>query len=140
MFMLWHNCLGHLGSTMMRRIIENSHKHPLNIRLSHPLLRLIVNFHCFCKEFKKKYIDQSTPYWTISLLCDFDDASTWWSHVCLVSTSNVAFARLLARIIRLRAQFLNYPIKTTCLNNTDEFISKTFDDYWTSTLSIQLHI
>ena len=28
-FMLWHNHLGHLGSTMMHRIIENSHGHPL---------------------------------------------------------------------------------------------------------------
>ena len=28
-FMLWHDRLGHRGSTMMRRIIENSHGHPL---------------------------------------------------------------------------------------------------------------
>ena len=28
-FMLWHDRLGHLGSTMMRRIIENSRGHPL---------------------------------------------------------------------------------------------------------------
>ena len=28
-FMLWHNSVGHLGSTMMRRIIENSHGHTL---------------------------------------------------------------------------------------------------------------
>ena len=27
--MLWHDHLGHLGSIMMRRIIENSHRHPL---------------------------------------------------------------------------------------------------------------
>ena len=31
------------------------------------------------------------------------DASTRWSHVCLFSSRNVAFARLLAQIIRLRA-------------------------------------
>jgi hypothetical protein len=29
MFMLWHDRLGHLGTIMMRRIIENSHGHPL---------------------------------------------------------------------------------------------------------------
>lgn len=29
MFMLWHDRLGHPRSTMIRRIIENSHKHPL---------------------------------------------------------------------------------------------------------------
>jgi hypothetical protein len=39
------------------------------------------------------------------------DASTRWSHVCLLSTRNVAFARLFAQIIRLRAQFPDYPIK-----------------------------
>jgi hypothetical protein len=30
------------------------------------------------------------------------DASTRWSHTCLLSTCNLAFARLLAQIIRLR--------------------------------------
>jgi len=29
MFMLWHDRLGHLGTIMMRQIIENSHGHPL---------------------------------------------------------------------------------------------------------------
>ena len=33
------------------------------------------------------------------------DALTRWSHICLLSTHNVAFARFLAQIIRLRAQF-----------------------------------
>ena len=28
-FIVWHDRLGHPGSTMMRRIIENSHGHPL---------------------------------------------------------------------------------------------------------------
>ena len=28
-FALWHDMLGHLGSSMMRRIIEHSHGHPL---------------------------------------------------------------------------------------------------------------
>ena len=57
------------------------------------------------------------------------DASTRWSHVSLLSTRNVAFARLLAQIIKLRAQFLDYPIKTIRLNNAAEFISRAFDDY-----------
>ena len=57
------------------------------------------------------------------------DASTRWSHVCLLSTRNVAFARLLAQIIRLRAQFLDYPIKTIHLDNAGEFTSQTSIDY-----------
>ena len=39
------------------------------------------------------------------------DVSTRWSHVCLLSTRNVAFARLFAQIIKLQAQFSDHPIK-----------------------------
>ena len=56
-------------------------------------------------------------------------ASTRWSHICLLSTRNVAFARLLAQIIRLRAQFPNYPIKKNHLDNASEFTSQAFNDY-----------
>ena len=57
------------------------------------------------------------------------DASIRWSHVCLLSTRNVVFARLLAQIIKLQAQFPNYPIKTIHLDNAGEFTSQTFIDY-----------
>ena len=57
------------------------------------------------------------------------DASTKWSHVLLLLTQNVAFARLLAQMIKLRAQFPNYPIKTIRLDKACEFISQTFTDY-----------
>ncbi|KAK9161297.1 hypothetical protein Syun_007638 [Stephania yunnanensis] len=57
------------------------------------------------------------------------DASTRWSHVCLLSTRNVAFARLLAQIIKLRAQFPDNPIKTIRLDNAGEFHSQAFKNY-----------
>ena len=57
------------------------------------------------------------------------DASTRWSHVCLLSTRNLAFARLLAQLIRLRAHFPDYPIKKIRLDNAGEFTSQTFNDY-----------
>ncbi|CAL2228219.1 unnamed protein product [Prunus armeniaca] len=41
----------------------------------------------------------------------------------------MAFARLLAQIIKLRAQFPYYPIKSIKLDNACEFASQTFDDY-----------
>ena len=41
----------------------------------------------------------------------------------------MAFARFLAQIIRLRAQFSNYAIKTIHLDNASEFISQDFNDY-----------
>ena len=57
------------------------------------------------------------------------DASTRWSHVCLLSIQNVAFSRLLAQIIRLKAQFLDHPIKTIRFDNAGEFSSQAFFDY-----------
>ena len=57
------------------------------------------------------------------------DASTRWSHVCLLSTRNIAFARLLAQIIRLRAQFSDYPIQSIRMDNAGEFTFQAFYDY-----------
>ena len=57
------------------------------------------------------------------------DASTRWSHICLLFTHNVAFARLFAQMTRLRAQFPYYPIETIRLNNARKFTSQTFIDY-----------
>ena len=57
------------------------------------------------------------------------DASTRWSHVCLLSCRNVVFARFLAQIIQLITQFPDHPIKTICLDNADEFSSQAFLDY-----------
>ena len=51
------------------------------------------------------------------------DASTRWSHVCLLFTRNVAFARLLAQKIRLQEQFPNYQIRKFYLDNVGEFTS-----------------
>ena len=51
------------------------------------------------------------------------DASTKWSHVCFLSTRNVAFARLLAQMVKLQAQISDYPIKAIRLDNIGEFTS-----------------
>ena len=51
----------------------------------------------------------------------------------LLSTRNLAFARLLAQIIRLKAQFPNYTIKTIHLDNAGEFTSQAFNDCCMST-------
>ena len=53
--------------------------------------------------------------------------------MCLLWTCNLAFARLLAQIIRLRAQFLDCTIKIFRLDNAGEFISQAFNDYCMST-------
>ena len=62
----------------------------------------------------------------------FIDAFARRSHVFLLFICNVTFARLLVQIIRLKAQFSNYKIKTIHLNNVGEFTFKTFNGYCTS--------
>jgi len=52
------------------------------------------------------------------------DASTRWSHVCLLSTRNHAFAKLIAQIIRLRASFSENRIKAIRMDNAGELTSK----------------
>ena len=60
------------------------------------------------------------------------DASYRWFHVCLLSTRNVAFARLLAQIIKLWAHFPEHNIKSIRMDNAGEFTSKSFDEYCAS--------
>ena len=69
------------------------------------------------------------------------EASTRWSHVCLLLTRNVAFARLLAQIIKLRTQFSDYPIKAIILDNANEFTSQSFTDYCMSVgINVEHHV
>ena len=65
------------------------------------------------------------------------DASTRWTHVCLLSTRNNAFSKFIAKLIKLKAQFLDYPVKSIIMDNVSEFTSKAFDDYY-MTLGIKL--
>jgi hypothetical protein len=149
MFMIWHDRLGHPGTIMMRRIIENSHGHPLKnqkilLPSDYPCAacsqgklviksspsKVIVESPSFLQRIQGDICGPIHPpcgpfrYFMVLI-----DASTRWSHVCLLSTRNVAFARLLAQIIRLRAQFSGYPIQSIRMDNADEFTSQVFYDY-----------
>lgn len=122
-FIIWHDRLGHPGSIMMRRIIENSNGHPLK----NQKIFQSKEFSCVACSQGKLIIKPSPakigvesprileriqgdicgpihpscgPFKYFMVLID---ASTRWSHVCLLSSRNLAFARLLAQIIRLRA-------------------------------------
>ena len=134
---------------MMRRIVQNSNEHPLIRR------QILVTGDYTCAACSKEKLiirpsftkvtfespafleriqgdicgpihPPSGPFRYFMVLID---ASTRWSHVCLLSNRNVAFARLLAQIIRLRAQFPDHPINTIPLDNAGEFSSQTFLDY-----------
>ena len=53
--------------------------------------------------------------------------------MCLLSTCNLTFARLLVQIIKLRAQFPDYCIKTIHPDNVGKFTYQAFNDYYLST-------
>jgi hypothetical protein len=51
------------------------------------------------------------------------DASTQWSHVCPLSTRNHGFAKFVAQITRLKANFSKHQIQYIRLDNIAEFSS-----------------
>ena len=57
------------------------------------------------------------------------DASTRWSHVCLLSTRNHVFVKIIAQVIRLRAHNPEHQIQSIQMDNAAEFSSKAFNDY-----------
>jgi len=148
-FLIWHDRLGHPDSIMMRRIIKNSYGHSLK---NHKILKSNEISCVACSQGKliirpsptKVGIESPAflerihgdicgpvdpPCGPFRYFMVLIDASTRWSHVCLLSSRNLAFARLLAQIIKLRAQFPDYPIKKIRLDNAAEYTSHAFDDY-----------
>jgi len=133
----------------MRWIIENSHGYPLkNLKILLPS----ENSSAACSQGKlitktssSKVVTKSptflkriegdicghihSPCKPFRCFMVLIDATSKWSHVCLPSSQNVAFARLIAYITRLRAQFPNYLIKKIRLNNVGEFTSQAFDNF-----------
>ena len=61
------------------------------------------------------------------------DASSKWSYVCLLSTRNLTFAKLLAQILKLQTHFPDNQIKKIRLDNAGEFTSKAFLDFCSAT-------
>jgi hypothetical protein len=57
------------------------------------------------------------------------DASTRWSHVCLLSTRNHAFVKIMTQVIRLKAHYPEHKIQKIRLDNAAEFSSRAFNDY-----------
>jgi hypothetical protein len=57
------------------------------------------------------------------------DASMRWSHVCLLSTRNHAFAMFMTQVIRLKANYPKYRLQSVRLDNAIDFSSRAFNDY-----------
>lgn len=141
--LLWHDRLGHPGATMLKKIGDNSFGHSLeNYQLTIPSRFLCIS----CSQGKliarpsftkiayespsflqriqgdicRPINPPSGPFKYFMVLIN---ASTRWLDICLLSTRNIAFARLLTQIIKLRAHFPDYPIKSIRLDNEGEFAS-----------------
>jgi hypothetical protein len=65
------------------------------------------------------------------------DASTRWSHVSLLSTRSHAFAKIMAQVIKLKAQYPEHGIQSIRMDNAAEFSSRAFNNYCMS-LGIQV--
>ncbi|GJZ63406.1 disease resistance CC-NBS-LRR class family protein [Tanacetum coccineum] len=149
-FSLWHDRLGHPGSTMMKRIVENTHGHPLKYQKFLKIDKVPLCTSCSLRKLiarpsPLKVENESpmfleriqgnicgpvhTPCGPFRYFMVLIDASSRWSHVSLLSTRNVAFAKFLAQIIKLRALFPDYTVKRVRLNNAGEFTSHAFNDY-----------
>ena len=121
-FMFWHDRLGHPGSIMMRWIIENTYRHPLkNLNILLPSenpcdaysqgklitkpspSKVLIESPSFLERIQGDICGPIHPpcgpfrYFMVLI-----DASSKWSHVCLLSSRNIAFARLIEEIIKLR--------------------------------------
>ena len=146
---LWHDRLGHPGTTMMRKIIESSHGHSIKTQDIYQSNKMTCDACALGKLIIRPSptkIDKESPKFLERIQGDICgpihppcgpfyyfmvliDASSRWSHVCLLSSRNMAFARFLTQIIKLRAQFSDYPIKRVRLDNAGEFTSQAFNDY-----------
>ncbi|KAM2434044.1 hypothetical protein PS1_024186 [Malus domestica] len=137
--LLWHDRLGHPERDMMHRILKTSRGHRLppyvgflpckvcslgKLNTQPSITKIIHNPLKFLQRIQGDICGPIQPtcepfrYFMVLV-----DASTQWSHVCLLSTRNVAFAKLLAQIIKLRAHHPDYPIKSIRLDNAGEFTS-----------------
>jgi hypothetical protein len=148
-FTIWHSCLGHPGIGMMQKILGNCTGHDLKdaknlksndfVCTSCAMGNLILRpsplkIHAEPLRFLERI--QGDICGLIQPLCGhfryfmiLIDTSTRWSHVCLLSTRNHAFAKFMTQVIRLKVNYPEYRIKNICMDNAVEFLSRAFNDY-----------
>ena len=121
-FVLWHDRMDHPGSMMMRRIIENSKRHPLKN------LKILTCDEFSCAAcYQGKLITRPSPMKVNIespqfLECIHED-------ICGPIHPSSGLFRYFMVLIRLRVQFLDYHIKAIRLDNAGEFTSQAFNYY-----------
>ena len=148
-FQTWHDRLGHSEIGMMRKITSNSIGHNLLeskfpqssdfVCTSCATGKLILRpSHLKIQAEPLQFLERiqgdicgpiqplSGPFRYFMVLID---ASTRWSHVCLLSTRNHAFAKIMRQVIKLQAHYPESRIKSIRMDNAAEFSSRAFNDY-----------
>jgi hypothetical protein len=148
-FQTWHDRLGHPGIGMMRKITSNSIGHNLHeskfpqssnfvctscatgkLILRPSQLKIQAEPLQFLERIQGDICGPIQPlsgsfrYFMVLI-----DASTRWSHVCLLSTRNHAFAKIMREVIKLQAHYPESRIKSIRMDNAAEFSSRAFNDY-----------
>src|SRR3954462_11153958 len=134
---------------MMRNIINNSDSHNVNVKnfpnpddfvcsacatgkliIRPSPLKVKDEIHAFLERIQGDICGPiqplSGPFRYFMVLID---ASTRWSHVCLLSTRNHAFAKIMREVIELQAHYPESRIKSIHMDNAAEFSSRAFNDY-----------
>src|SRR5438128_1717866 len=140
-FKIWHDRLGNPGIMMMIKNICNSIGHKINLAKFSKSSDFVYTA-CATEKLilRTSYLkiraeplqfleriqgDICGPINSLSgplrYFMVLIDASTRWSHVCLLSTRNHAFARFIAQIIKLRLHHPEHVIKTIRMDNATEF-------------------
>ena len=148
---LWHGRLSHPGATMLRRMIPILEGHPLCMRDAEHTGRCSAcaqgKFSIKASQWKLPHelppplerlqgdicgpiTPLSGPFQYFFVLVD---ALGKHVEVSLLSTRNLAFPKLLAMIIKIRAHHPEARIKTLRMDNAGEFRSKNFEDFCTAT-------
>ena len=138
---------------MMKRIIESTHGHPLKDQKIPKIDKIPLCTSCSLGKLITRpsplKVEKESPMFLERIQGDICgpihppcgpfryfmvliDASSRWSHVSLLSTRNVAFAKFLAQIIKLQAHFPDYNVKRVRLDNAGELTSHAFNDYYMS--------
>ena len=130
LFSLWHDRIGHPCLGMMRNIINNSQGHNINVKkflnqedfMCHACAtgKLITRPSiCKVKDEIPIFLARiqgdicgpiqplSGPFRYFMVLID---ASSKWSHVCLPSTPNHAFAKLISQITQIKNNFSDHRV------------------------------
>jgi len=131
-FQTWHDRLGHPGIGMMRKIISNSVGHTLSdVKFPQSLdfvctacttgklilMPSYLKIHAEPLKFLERIQgDICGPIQPLSELFRYFmvliDASTRWSHMSLLSMRNHAFAKIVAQVIKLKAQYPEHQIRS----------------------------